>query len=108
MHNLNDEQILILRREIGDTGGESILSSVELNLAYNQSAGNWSKTKLKALDWMRAHYAKAVTTSSTEERKCHNNALFAHYDKLYKDAEYDAKWGGGLKVSTIDLGMDAD
>jgi hypothetical protein len=63
---LSDEQILLLRREIGDTGHNAIISGAELQLAYQQADGDWEQTRLTALRWLHSHYAKCDLERATQ------------------------------------------
>ncbi len=86
---LSDEQILLLRREIGDTGQNAIISGGELQLAYQQADGDLSETRLTALRWLHSHYAKCDSERAT------------HYQALIERAERDA----GLQNGGIVLGL---
>jgi hypothetical protein len=105
MQPLTDEQFLLLRREIGDTGGENILSSVELNLAYQQAGGDLKQTRLIALRWMRAHYAKARCTTKDDDR-CYAEEMFNHYSDLVASIEADIH--SELVTGSIDLCLGYD
>lgn len=92
MTMLSDEQILILRREIGDTGQHAVLSGAELQLAHQQADSDLMQTRLIALRWLQSHYAQC---DGEQERS-------AHYQSMIERAERDA----GLTNGGIMLGLE--
>jgi hypothetical protein len=86
---LTDKQIFLLRRDLGDTGQNAVLSGGELHMAYQQADGDLSQTRLIALRWLLAHYVKCDPERAT------------HYQTLIDRAERDA----GLENGGIVLGL---